>query len=50
MDISELYDYEIMKVGKIAKELSAEFSNRANTQMNLSEMAKRQKTVFRPSA
>lgn len=46
MDISELYDYEIMKVGKIAKELSAEFSKKTNTQMNLAEMAKKAEDRF----
>ena len=46
MDISDLYDYEIMKVGKIAKELSAEFSKKTSTQMNLSEMAKKAEDRF----
>ena len=46
MDISELYDYEIMKVGKITKELVAEFSKKTNTQMNLSEMAKKAEDRF----
>jgi hypothetical protein len=46
MDISDLYDYEIMKVGKIAKELSAEFSSKTSTQMNLSEMAKKAEDKF----
>lgn len=46
MDISELYDYEIMKVGKIAKEISSEFSKKTNTQMNLAEMAKKAEDRF----
>lgn len=47
MDMSELYDYEIMKVGKIAHELSSEFSQRLNNQMNLSELAKKAEDRFR---
>jgi hypothetical protein len=46
MDISELYDYEIMKVGKITKELASEFSKKTNTQMNLAEMAKKAEDRF----
>ena len=46
MDISDLYDYEIMKVGKIAKEISAEFSTKTNNQFNLAEMAKKAEDRF----
>jgi len=46
MDITDLYDYEIMKVGKIAKELVDDFSKKTNTHMNLSEMAKRAEDRF----
>lgn len=47
MDQSDLYDYEITKVGKIAYELSSMFSKKTNNQMNLSEMAKRAEDMFR---
>jgi hypothetical protein len=46
MDIADLYDYEITKVGKIAKELTDEFSKKTNTQMNLSELAKKAEDRF----
>lgn len=46
MDIAELYDYEIMKIGKISKELSSKFSKRTNSQLNLSEMAKEAEARF----
>ena len=47
MDMADLYDYEIMKVGKIAHELSTQFSQRTNNQMNLSELAKRAEDRFK---
>lgn len=47
MDMADLYDYEIMKVGKIAHELSEQFSKRTNNQMNLSELAKKAEDKFR---
>jgi hypothetical protein len=46
MDMAELYDYEIMKVGKIARDLSSEFSKKTSTQLNLSEMAKKAEDRF----
>lgn len=47
MDASDLYDYEIMKIGKIAMEISTEFSKKTNTQFNLSEMAKKAEDRFK---
>ena len=46
MDQADLYDYEISKIGKIAYELSSQFSKKANTQMNLSELAKKAEDQF----
>jgi len=46
MDQNDLYDYEIMKIGKIAKELTSEFSKKTNTQMNLAELAKKAEDRF----
>jgi len=46
MDNNDLYDYEIMKIGKITSELASDFSKRTNTQMNLAEMAKRAEDKF----
>jgi hypothetical protein len=46
MDTADLYDYDVMKIGKIAKELTSEFSKKTNNQMNLSEMAKKAEDKF----
>lgn len=46
MDQNDLYDYEIAKIGKIAYEISSEFSKKTNTQMNLAEMAKKAEDRF----
>jgi hypothetical protein len=46
MDISDLYDHEIAKVGKIWRQLMAEFSHRANTRANLDELARRAHDEF----
>lgn len=41
MDIADLYDHEIAKIGPIWRDLMTEFSRRANTRGNLEELAKR---------
>lgn len=46
MDMADLYDYEITKIGKIAYGLSEQFSKKANNQMNLSELAKKAEDQF----
>lgn len=47
MDISDLTDFEIMKVGAISKEVSARFSHKPNTAKNLAEMANYAEDEFR---
>lgn len=40
MDIADLYDWEIEKVGKIWSDLMRRFSHKPNTKANLQELAK----------
>ncbi len=46
MDIADLYDKDIVVVGKIWNELMQKYSHRPNTQHNLSELAKEAEDKF----
>lgn len=46
MDIADLHDYEIARVGAIWRELMSEFSSKPNTRANLDELARRAHDKF----
>ncbi|MEM3097555.1 MAG: hypothetical protein QXU32_02400 [Nitrososphaerales archaeon] len=46
MDIADLYDHEITKIGPIYRKLIQEFSRKPNTKKNLDELEKRAKEEF----
>jgi hypothetical protein len=46
MDVSDLYDHEIARVGPVWQRLMREFSTRTNTKDNLSELSKRAAEEF----
>jgi hypothetical protein len=46
MDVSDLYDHEISRIGPIWQRLMSEFSSRPNSRANLDELAKRASDAF----
>jgi hypothetical protein len=46
MDVTEVYDYEMKKIGEVWASLVAEFSKRPNTRANLEELSKRAAEAF----
>jgi hypothetical protein len=46
MDVNDLYDHEIARIGPVWQGLMREFSRRANTRANLEELQKRAAAEF----
>jgi len=46
MDVADLYDHEIAKIGPIWRKLMDEFSRKSNTKENLNELARRATDEF----